>query len=323
MCIRDRGINGVTCRQVSDWHDSDFRQNTMGYDHAISLKPELTGGGLTVEEFWIDGKNYLFKINYSEAELIPTRYDDGEVEITKSDARLYFISLLDSQHSNSFACIYVIICGEDNYGLIQGFTNKYLCSGYRVGEKINLMAPQGQGYFLMNGLIQYCRKYRHVLGINRLELNDESRYECRPRVNIDLIYSNILCGKLPYYMRYGFRPIEDSASDKLKYNLEIIKNKTVTIELLSKLDNIIKRYGQIQIPDNIVEIIKHNNGKKLSECLSTILHEDCVFYARVYKMLYSELGLLGFEGDETAFELYLGDSVSPKTPSVVSHALTN
>lgn len=174
------GISGVTNKQVVDWHDSDFRQNTMGYDYAIALKPsEFSGGGLSVEEFLIDRRKYLFKINYSEAQLIPSYYDDGKVE---TDARLYFISLLDREQSNNFACVYVIIVKNEKHGPTQGFTNKFLCSGYRIGEKINLLSERGQGYYLMHGLIQYCQKYRDILQINRLELNDESRYECKPRV---------------------------------------------------------------------------------------------------------------------------------------------
>lgn len=305
VCKPNNITGGVNGKQVSDWYDSDFRQNTMGYDYSVVLKPGLSGGSLTVEEFIIDGRKYLFKLNYSEAELVPTRYDDGTIEYTKYDARLYFLSLLDNEQSNHYACIYVIIHNGGNYGLIQGFTNKFLCSGYRIGERINLLSERGQGYYLMNGLIQYCYKYRNVLGIDRLELNDESRYECKPKVNIDLLYSNILCGKLPYYMKFGFQPIERSTNEKIKYNLNVVRDMVVTSELLSKLEKIAKRYGQSKLPNNIVTIVKGSIGGKLSDCMSRILYEDCIFYAMIYRLLFIKLKLSEFTEGETAFELYL------------------
>ena len=39
----------------------------------------------------------------------------------------------------------------------------------------------------MKALILYCRKYSFILGVSRLELSDDSLYECRPKVNISLI----------------------------------------------------------------------------------------------------------------------------------------
>lgn len=295
------GINGVNKQQIKKWHHTDFRQNTLGYDRSVWLRPyskNMTGGGITVEKFFINDKEYIFKVDYTEAEMIKTQYDEEDLESVPLEATVHFLSQLVGQESKNYACIYMIIQQDSRTGLVQGVTNKLLCSGYRVGEKIQLSEKRGQGAILMRALIQYCYKYRDILNIDRLELDDESNYDCNRWVSVDLFHSNILCGKLPYYMQFGFVPVEKDTIKKIMANLEIVRKRLVTVTDFINLT-------EDPMPDSIRHIVMSNQGKPLTECLHGILFSDCVYYSKIYMEMWRKLKLKKFGPHEKAFELFL------------------
>lgn len=150
----------------------------------------------------------------------------------------------------------------------------------------------------MRALIQYCYKYRDILNIDRLELDDESNYDCNRWVSVDLFHSNILCGKLPYYMQFGFVPVEKSTIEKIMANLEIVRKRLVTVTDFINLT-------EDPMPDNIRHIVMSNQGKPLTECLHGILFSDCVYYSKIYMELWRKLKLKKFGPHEKAFELFL------------------
>lgn len=285
---KELDINGVNVKQIHDWYDTNFRQQTLGIDGGLHLKDGVMyGGAFEIETFVIDGKECMFKVDRADAEIV--KYSDEDGDLVEYNVRVWFISQLASESNRNFACIYLIVQPDTKTGLVQGFTNKFKCSGYRVGERVELLSGQGTGRILMEALVKYCRKYQVELDITRLELGDESMYECRPKVYIELIYSNILCGKLPYYMKFGFKPMLPSSCKKIESNLKLMSNKSVTTDLLDKLRVIIKIKGNI--PDNIEKLVIGNLGRKLTVCLNSMLHEDCIFFAQVYKKLFDSFDL--------------------------------
>ena len=113
----------------------------------------MSGGAFDIEQFVIDGEEYTFKVDRTDAEIL--KYSDEEGDSDTVDAKVWFISQLDGEVNRNFSCIYLIVqqsCADQqscstakadqqsctNTGLIQGFTNKFMCSGYRVGERVRL-----------------------------------------------------------------------------------------------------------------------------------------------------------------------------------------
>ena len=109
---------------------------------------------IKIETFIIDGKEYLFKVDQVGAEIVKTEYSDGEIESIDYDTRVWFLSQLSDQSSRGFACIYLIVQPQTRTGLIDGVTNKYYCTGRKIGERIDLFSGRGQGYILMMALLE-------------------------------------------------------------------------------------------------------------------------------------------------------------------------
>lgn len=119
----------------------------------------------------------------------------------------FFLSIKDSNIGKNFNCISMLVYPDERYATIDGLTRKYPCVGVRHKDILEIYPGPKLGEILIKSLLQYCDKYRDILRIDRLELGDMASFPCGDisnMVNINLNISNILIGKRPYYMRFGF-----------------------------------------------------------------------------------------------------------------------
>ena len=148
--------------------------------------------------------------------------------------KIFFLSLLDEQlelddadNDNPVNCVTLTTDPDTRIGTINGLSSKYSCVGVPVSDDLPWQRYNGedQGSILMKGLLNYCIANRERLGIDQLELNDIATRECKTIFGKFLISkSNMLQGRLPYYMKFGFTPSIPTAMIKIKNNLEIVKS---------------------------------------------------------------------------------------------------
>ena len=149
---------------------------------------------------------------------------------------IHFLSLVSK--SLSTYCIWLTTSPSERTGYIHGVGKRYKCVGLKRGDgqPVEIFGGPKQGAILMRALLQYCYSYLSEMRINLLELGDIAEWECKDNGEMILISnSNMLLGKDPYYVQFGFNPVYTSASRKIEYNIELANKLTTDPDLITKL----------------------------------------------------------------------------------------
>lgn len=293
----------ITSNQIHRWHRLKFTPETSSAYGMIALKDTFSGGGgASIEEFTIDGSQYIFKVNAIDADHVGIR--DLKVVEIDSDITIYFISLLAKHNeSNNFNCISLLVYPDSGYASIDGLTKKYPCVGVKHRDRIEIYPGPKKGEILIKALLQFCHKYASTLKIKNLELGDEAAFPCgkpEDKISINLSLSNQLTGRQLYYIQFGFRPTK-AADMILKKNEMIMQKYNTTIDFMTYLE----KYLDSDIPEHISIIINNNLGKPLTQTLRLIFERDCRFYSEIYQHLFERFNLKRLSANDNIFHMKL------------------
>lgn len=165
------------------------------------------------------------------------------------------------------------------------------------------LVGENQGAILIQALIKFCRFHAKRLGIVRLELGDIAERECADKDGAFLISeSNMLQGREPYYMKFGFRPSNATMRDKIVANITKMKS-----EVLEAKDLIyyLERRTRRKLSGWLEEFLVANDGKLVSEVLNRMMVERCDIYVKYYVDMYRYYELYELRGRELVYELML------------------
>jgi hypothetical protein len=241
---------------------------------------DQSGGGREVFRFRYDGENYDIGVVTTDG----TDDDDNEFNV-------YFLSVVEAIPI-SRKCGFVKVYKDSNVGIVMDLNNYYPCITPDVSHR---------GAVVISAIIDYCCKNKAKLAIAKLQLEDDAQYQCpTTRSRINLLISNQLFGKSPYYSKFGFIPSLDSAKSKIRDNLSRISGLTVENSNLSTLikdvmDELPSEIGQLLIEGKM----------SVSSVLKQISEVNCDIYSEIYQELFVKLRLKLMKGDETLFELML------------------
>jgi hypothetical protein len=289
-------FTGRSRSDVRDWYRKYFRNQMSCENGMVMLKGgQVGGGGPELVEIDVDGRPYVFKIDHVEGE---TASVDGR-PISVVD--LYFMSFVTESAATN--CIWLTTSPSTETGYINGLSKRYRCIKTRQTSDAPLILFDGdkQGEILMWALISYCRSYHKVLGITRLELGDIAEWECPDKVSkISASISNMMLGRDPYYMKFGFRP-SPSASKKIAFNVEYAKSETITGR---RFTSVASSLG-IAIPTDVASLIKSVRVHRLIPLLEAIITLDCAYYSKIHNGLFGKLDFQPLIGDENRYLLVL------------------
>lgn len=236
----------------------------------------IQDGGLSEE---------IFEFNYRNTQYQIKVVTSKGVDAYDTEFDLYFLSIVEK--SITKRCGYIKIYSDSDIGIIMDLNNYYPCVVPHHNQK---------GRVVLTAIIEYCQLNKAKLGINYLQLEDNSVFRCPvTRNSINLLFSNQLLGKLPYYMNLGFKPIHYSALDKIKRNITKMHSLTT-----SKFDFIsFFQRKHLEVTDDILDLIQ--NSKLVIDVLKYISKIDCDLYASFHRQLYNALDLEELFGDEDQF----------------------
>jgi hypothetical protein len=149
-------------------------------------------------------------------------------------------------------------------------------------------------------LITIIKEICRQLNIKKIELTDNSHYNCGSKYTLDLKYANTLTSGQPYYYKYNFKFSREDVHKSVKFNknrLENIKTSEINIEKIKglckdKLKDIKvdkdERRKIIKYIEELYEKYKNDNIKKF---LNKIKYKFCVLFSLIIFDLFNMLEL--------------------------------
>lgn len=273
------------------------RQFTTSGGMLNLVEREQIGGDPKQVQINIDGIDYIFTINEVDGELISV---NGRKYIARE---IYFFSLFSDSLATS--CIWLTVNPRDKTGYVNGIAKRFQCIGFSSGRGFPMepLVGKNQGALLIQALVKFCRFHAERLGIARLELGDIAERECEDKDGVFLISeSNMLLGREPYYMKFGFRPVERSAASKIAYNLR--KMKVMRIDSWDIIEYL-EHESSKKVPTGLMSALEENDGNLAIELLTILRNNECGMYAKWYSYFYKYYGLKVLLGRENTYELIL------------------
>ena len=290
------GIKNSTDRAII--YQKYFRRQFTTSNGMINLvEREQVGGDPKQVQINIDGVDYIFTINEVDGELINIegrRYPTREI---------YFFSLYSDSLATS--CIWLTVDPKTRTGYINGIAKRFQCIGFSSGRGFPMepLVGENQGAILVQAMIKFCRFHAKRFGIVRLELGDIAERECGDRDGVLLISeSNMLLGREPYYMKFGFRPVERSAAAKIAYNLRKMKDMRIDSRNIIEY---LEHESSKTVSAGLVNVLVKNDDNSAIELLTMLRNNACGTYAKWYSYFYKYYGLKVLLGRENTYELIL------------------
>jgi len=215
-------------------------------------------------------------------------------------------------------CITVKIEKGIDIAYIDDVNSHFKCTDQKSNPK------NASGIFLLI-IMNYLKKNKNILGINRIELTDNSRKIIKINDvihDINLFKSRQLENKIPYYMKFGFFPVLKSTYYKLKKNYNRILNLSTKdinfITILSvyknnKLNQVLleknKRKSDLLIElinleyELITEYLESNENSNIKNTIEYIRNNFQIIYGSIYLKLFEVIGLEDLSSDETVYYL--------------------
>jgi hypothetical protein len=239
--------------------DTEIRQNIIMYmekykigNRGISIKTKYKIkfknqiGGEAYEIDLKDGKTYYYNINDVEP-------------ISKSKYKMLFLTF---DNINECACLTFGKKESNNDVLridgIKSFEECILCKDKKHKFK--------SGDILMQIILKLVKNDPQFSHINKIELADASQKKCYD-IGLQLIYLRTMTHGVPYYAKFGFRPVlKTDYENVFVYNRNNFNlNKTMTRDTQEIKQSLIS--GAQQKNDNIFlgcELLKIINKKKVN-----------------------------------------------------------
>lgn len=255
------------------------------------------GGDPGYIEISIDGKDYVFNINKIMGKIVDI---DGK---KYRELEIYFLSLFREDIATN--CIWLTVDPSSKTGWINGVDKKFRCIGHNdTGDMpVEYYDGENQGYVLMRALIQFCRLLKEKFGIVKLSLSDIAKRNCGGKYDSFLISeSNMLQGREPYYMKFGFRPYSATMRDKIVANIKKMRSEILDAKFLV---NCLERRTRQKLPKQLEEFLVANDGKLVSDVVTRMMIEQCDFYVKYCEDMYRCYELYELRGRELIYELVL------------------
>ena len=293
--LKDHGSR----RQISSWYLRTIEPLLMPYDrvHLFRLVSEQNGGMSEVIDINHKGKIYWVKIE--QFEIV-----DDELGETVENIRMMHVKSTNPLNR----CALIQIRKGDNVATIKHITKSRPCfTTNRQGTELfdETKAQSKYGDLLMQTVIDYCRSKKTQFGIDRLELSDESVFICG-RNEIILEMARQLMGKNPYYMKFGFMPVDRSALETLERNHKIIEPLPAGYphaNLSSIIKTLIDRDDPLVDVDQLLEFLEKNSSTNLTTVMAKIFNWNCMAFYYIYEALFRALRLVRLSENE--YELML------------------
>jgi len=175
------------------------------------------------------------------------------------------------------------------------------------------------GRTMIRGVLFFLGKYKKRLGIETVELQDNSGYWCDgyPKYNIDLMYSRQLLGDYPYYWQFGFRPVSERVTHRILKNIELMDSLSVDVKidgndflnyLVNRLENVTSDELYVDLGDDFWDILsdEYSRHTKLLTFLRWFSGKYCKLYSVVYRELFAVLRLTDpYSGLDSGWKLDL------------------
>lgn len=200
----------------------------------------------------------------------------------------YEISFMSLQNENT-VCGIMLINNITKEAIIQDIGNMEYCV-----TDINSKDIKKKGYIIMNIMIHICKKNN----ISKILLSDNSYYTCEnnSKHKIQLIYGRTLTHCLPYYTKFGFRPVFDTSKKILKKNYKLIKTvKVKNINLIKIIKKVITQNVELKKYIKLIPVIDkklvENKDDLLIDFLKYFMDKYCDLFYYTYLQIFQKLKL--------------------------------
>ena len=297
--------------------DTGIRQNIIMYmekynignkgistktKHKIKFKNQI--GGEVYEIDLKDGNTYYYNINDVEP-------------ISKSKYKMLFLTF---DNINECACL--------TFGKKESNNNVLRIDGIKSFDECILCKDEKHkfksGDILMQIILKLVKNDPQLSHINKIELADASQKQCYD-IGLQLIYLRTMTHGVPYYAKFGFRPVlKTDYENVFVYNRNNFNlNKTMTLDDLLKIINkkkvnmndktyqTYKKYiknkmlinkinNPIKIIIDIITVVDNSISEKKNDELIVIKDKEelkglCDFVSNIYIDIYKYLGYKFYE----------------------------
>ncbi len=294
-------------RNLIHYSNDELIQNIMNYldfnnypgkgtivntSHKIILKKQIGG-----KKKRIKLENNIFE------------YHIKTYTIDKNEKRLCFLNIVET--SDYCACLLYSTKTSGNTTLrIEGIFNGDDCvkcenpsHKFKIGNILMLIILK---------LVNISSEFSHI---KQIELSDVSQFKCHG-YGLQLKYFKTIFDGIPFYAKYGFRPLNNYDYGIYRFNRENYKlNKKITnkqiFEIISEIDldqntfQIYEKYFYQYIKNNqsidpkiflknVIEFIKAKNKNNLSNDTVQLI---CSFLSKIYKKIFFILGYKDYDNN--------------------------
>ena len=195
------------------------------------------------------------------------------------NTQLLFFSVTNDDNDHEKSCASVNIYPDLQLAEIEDINTLYPCF-----TALSITKP---GRLTVIAVLDYLQTHKLKLNVNQVVLNDQSFYDCQDGFDIRLEYSRQLSGLETYYIQFGFRPILETAREKLSKNAERIRGITVSDKLKIINKSLVDCPNKKAIAGYFVE--KSKQKYLLSNAFSELTKINCKWVYCFYKQLFVRL----------------------------------
>lgn len=252
----------------------------FAYDQRINIKKiNQVGGYNKIKTFNVNGTELSVNV-----QIVNMDGDDNK------NYELNILSLDDKKNH----CATLLIYKEENIGILQDLFNYKTCITSKnkyYGKKI--------GTNLIKIIIGFAKKYK----LKKIQLTDNSTFMCNNKLKISLIRARTITGQVPWYMKFGFKPMNEDTKYVIKKNYKNMENiLTKDVKLINEIKLIIKNKEFIKNIKKLKKIIKYiSNHKtdKLTKTMKYILYNDCYLFFYLLRNIYGKIGLISYDNSKS------------------------
>jgi len=268
----------------------------MNFDFKFKIKKIIYKNSQLLRDNKTQIKKFLNKEIINSLSL--HRGGGEDLLITYKDNEYKYTQIMDEDYyilysHDDFDCVSIVIDTELKVGEIHGIGNFESClinSNTKVGST------------LLKITIKMLKKYKDILGINKIILTDNSIKKCESNnSDIKLSHMLILLNGDTWYGKYGFRPINSKTYDYDEILNENYNNNKLIINKITIKEANIMKYIKMTESQSVIKavhkILKINENMLLKDFLSNFLQQydsTCHHFFKFYDRLYNDLKLEKF-----------------------------
>lgn len=269
-----KNINLLEFKEKYSKYDNYHRllRTISPYRLKYRLNYNQTGGNKNIQKI----NKVLGKFKKYNIKLDVLETEDKEIQIE-------FFSLDDK-----IICFAVLINQDEKIATLENLMFDQNC--------LPNLDPKDVTAKLITIIKEICRQ----LNIKKIELTDNSHYNCGSKYTLDLKYANTLTSGQPYYYKYGFKFSRKDVHKCVKFNkerLENIKTSDINIKKLKELcknklkDIKIERDQRKIILLAIEELYTKYANDNVKKFLNKIKYAYCVLFSLIIFELFNILEL--------------------------------